>query len=92
MSRHQILLGRRHCIGGELLRQSGPMRRRDVRVSPPRSSFAGFRFPPEVIIVNSRPDWFDAYVTNYAASTVSVINEATNTVTATIPVGRYRSG
>lgn len=42
--------------------------------------------------MNSRPDWFDAYVTNYAASTVSVINEATNTVTATIPVGRYRSG
>ncbi|MBV9651048.1 MAG: hypothetical protein JO296_13015 [Pseudonocardiales bacterium] len=42
--------------------------------------------------MNSRPDWFDAHVTNYAASTVSVINEATNTVTATIPVGRYPFG
>jgi hypothetical protein len=36
------------------------MRRRNVRVSPPRFSFAVFRFPPEVIIVNSRPDWSDA--------------------------------
>jgi len=33
------------------------------------------------------PNGLFAYVTNYGASTVSVINTATNTVTATISVG-----
>jgi hypothetical protein len=32
------------------------MRRRQVQVSPPRSGFAGFRFPPEVIMVVVR--WY----------------------------------
>lgn len=34
----------------------------------------------------------NAYITNYNASTVSVIETATNTVTATIPVGRGPDG
>ena len=33
-----------------------------------------------------------AYVTNNGADTVSVIDEATDTVTATIPVGRTPDG
>lgn len=32
------------------------MRRRQVQVPPPRSGFAGFRFPPEVILVAVR--WY----------------------------------
>src|SRR3712207_6316173 len=39
------------------------MRRRDVGVSPPRSSFAGFRFPPEVISVAVR--WYLRYGLSY---------------------------
>ena len=39
-----------------LLRPAGLMRHRDVRVSPPRSSFAVFRFPPAVIVVAVR--WY----------------------------------
>src|SRR3712207_3567412 len=39
------------------------MRRRDVGVSPPRSSFAGFRFPPEVIMVAVR--WYLRYGLSY---------------------------
>jgi len=39
------------------------MRRRDVRVSPHRSSFAGFRFPSEVIIVAVR--WYLRYGLSY---------------------------
>jgi transposase-like protein len=35
------------------------MRRRSVRVPPPRWSFAGFRFPPEVITVAVR--WYLRY-------------------------------
>ncbi len=33
-----------------------------------------------------------AYITNSQSSTVSVIDTATNTVTATVPVGTYPSG
>src|SRR3712207_3618904 len=39
------------------------MRRRDVGVSPPRSSFAGFRFPPEVIMVAVR--WYLRFGLSY---------------------------
>jgi transposase-like protein len=39
------------------------MRRRDVRVSRHQSSFAGFRFPPEVIIVAVR--WYLRYALSY---------------------------
>ena len=39
------------------------MRRRDVRVSPPRSSFAGFRYPPDVIMVAVR--WYLRYGLSY---------------------------
>jgi transposase, IS6 family len=39
------------------------MRRHDVRVSPHRSSFAGFRFPSEVIIVAVR--WYLRYGLSY---------------------------
>jgi transposase-like protein len=39
------------------------MRRRSVRVPPPRSSFAGFRFPPEVITVAVR--WSLRYALSY---------------------------
>ena len=39
------------------------MRRRDVRVSPPRSSFAGFRYPPGVIMVAVR--WYLRYGLSY---------------------------
>jgi hypothetical protein len=36
------------------LGQGGPMRRRSARVPAPRSAFAGFRFPPDVIMVAVR--------------------------------------
>ena len=39
------------------------MRRRDVRVSPPPSSFAGFRFPPKVIMLAVR--WYLRYGLSY---------------------------
>ena len=38
------------------------------------------------------PSTHTAYVANTGSNTVSVINEATNTVTATIPVGACRLG
>jgi hypothetical protein len=41
------------------IRQAGLMRRRPRRVSASRSSFAGFRFPPEVIMVAVR--WYLRY-------------------------------
>jgi hypothetical protein len=41
------------------LGQGRPMRRRQVQVPPPRSGFAGFRFPPEVILVAVR--WYLRY-------------------------------
>jgi transposase, IS6 family len=43
--------------------QAGLVRRLDVRVSPHRSSFAGFRFPPAVIIVAVR--WYLRYGLSY---------------------------
>jgi transposase-like protein len=39
------------------------MRRRQVQVSSPRSGFAGFRFPPEVIMVAVR--WYLRYGLSY---------------------------
>lgn len=39
------------------------MRRRLARVPAPRSGFAGFRFPPEVIILAAR--WYLRYVLSY---------------------------
>jgi transposase, IS6 family len=39
------------------------MRRRLVQVPPPRSGFAGFRFPPEVILVAVR--WYLRYGLSY---------------------------
>ena len=39
------------ALADDRCRQAGLMRRHDVRVSPHRSSFTGFRFPSEVIIV-----------------------------------------
>ena len=39
------------------------MRRRPTRVSTPRSGFAGFRFPPEVIILAVR--WYLRYGLSY---------------------------
>jgi hypothetical protein len=39
------------------------MRRRDVRVSPSPSSFAGFRFPPDVITLAVR--WYLRYGLSY---------------------------
>jgi len=38
------------------------------------------------------PDGSKVYVTNYTVNTVLVINTATNTVTATIPVGNNPYG
>ena len=43
-------------------------------------------------LVAFSPDGTKAYVTNYAANTVSVINTTTNTVTATITVGVQPGG
>jgi hypothetical protein len=45
------------------LRQAELMRRRHCRVPAPRSAFAGFRFPPEVIIVAVR--WYLRYALCY---------------------------
>ena len=39
------------------------MRRRPCRVRPPRSAFAGFRFPPDVIMVAIR--WYLRYGLSY---------------------------
>ena len=44
-------------------RQAGLMRRRSVRESTPRSGFAGFRFPPAVIILAVR--WYLRYGLSY---------------------------
>jgi hypothetical protein len=56
--------GGRRCVGGSpLLGQAGRMRRREVRTSLPSSSFAGFRFPPEVITVAVR--WYLRYALSY---------------------------
>lgn len=39
------------------------MRRRHVRVSPPRSGLRGFRFPPDVIMIAVR--WYLHYGLSY---------------------------
>jgi transposase, IS6 family len=44
-------------------RQAEPMRRRHRRVPPPRPSFAGFRFPREVIVLAVR--WYLRYGLSY---------------------------
>jgi transposase-like protein len=44
-------------------RQAEPMRRRHRRVPPPRSGFAGFRFPREVIVLAVR--WYLRYGLSY---------------------------
>jgi len=46
-----------------LLGQAVLMRRRARRVPPPRSGFAGFRFPPDVIMVADR--WYLRYGLSY---------------------------
>ncbi len=45
------------------LGQGELMRRRACRVRPSRSAFAGFRFPPDVIIVAVR--WYLRYCLSY---------------------------
>ena len=51
------------ALADDRSRQAGLMRRHDVQVSPHRSSFAGFRFPSEVIIVAVR--WYLRYGLSY---------------------------
>jgi hypothetical protein len=51
------------ALADDLLRQAGLMRRRDVPTPPPCSSFAGFRFPPEVLMVAVR--WYLRYALSY---------------------------
>ena len=55
----RTLLHRRITAGG----QAGVMHRRAARVLTPRSDFAGFRFPPEVIMVAVR--WYLRYGLSY---------------------------
>jgi hypothetical protein len=43
--------------------QAVPMRRRSVRVPVPGSAFAGFRFPPDVIMIAVR--WYLRYSLSY---------------------------
>jgi hypothetical protein len=45
------------------LGQGGPMRRCSARVPAPRSGFAGFRFPPDVITAAVR--WYLRYGLSY---------------------------
>jgi hypothetical protein len=45
-------------------RQAGLMRRRRARVSASRSGFAGFRFPPDVIMIAVR--WYLRYALSYS--------------------------
>jgi IS6 family transposase len=44
-------------------RQAGLMRRRRARASASRSGFAGFRFPPDVIMIAVR--WYLRYALSY---------------------------
>jgi hypothetical protein len=48
--------GGRCCVGGHEVGQAGLMRRHSARVPVPRLGFAGFRFPPDVIMVAVR--WY----------------------------------
>src|SRR6185312_12517025 len=43
--------------------QAGLMRRRHSRLPVPRCSFAGFRFPPDVIMIAVR--WYPRYALSY---------------------------
>jgi transposase-like protein len=47
----------------DTVEQAALMRRRSARVSVPRSSFAGFRFPPDMILVAVR--WYLRYGLSY---------------------------
>jgi transposase-like protein len=61
-----VAVGAQHgtvALADDLLRHAGLVRRHDVRVSPHRSSFAGFRFSSEVIIVAVR--WYLRYGLSY---------------------------
>jgi hypothetical protein len=58
-----VYLARVCCIGGGKARQAEVMRRRGVRVSAPRLSFAGFRSPRDVIMVAVR--WYLRYGLSY---------------------------
>ena len=49
-------------------------------------------YPSEVAVSPTGPYAGDIYVTNYGSDTVSVINPATNTVVATIPLGFAPTG
>lgn len=51
------------ALTDDRLGQGGLMRRRPARVPAPRSSFAGFRFPPDVITVAVR--WYLRYGLSY---------------------------
>jgi transposase, IS6 family len=51
------------ALVGDSFRQAELMRRRHRRVPPPRSSFAGFRFPREVIVLAVR--WYLRYGLSY---------------------------
>jgi transposase, IS6 family len=50
-------------LADDSLRQAELMRRRHRRVAPPRSGFAGFRFPREVIVLAVR--WYLRYGLSY---------------------------
>jgi transposase-like protein len=47
----------------DAVRQAALMRRRSAHVSVPKSSFTGFRFPPDVILVAVR--WYLRYSLSY---------------------------
>jgi IS6 family transposase len=51
------------ALADQQLEQAGLMRRRPARLPAPRSGFAGFRFPPEVIMVAVR--WYLRYGLSY---------------------------
>ena len=57
------LLPRLCCIGQGVVVQAGSMPHRPAAVAAPRSSFAGFRFPPKVIMLAVR--WYLRYGLSY---------------------------
>jgi len=61
------MLGRwRCCVGGEQDQTGWSMRRRCRRVAALRSSFAGFRFPGDAIVIAVR--WYLRYSFSYPTS------------------------
>jgi hypothetical protein len=76
-TRHRDLAPTQHgsvALTDDGLGQGGPMRRRSARVPAPRSAFAGFRFPPDVIMVAVR--WY----LRYGLSTATWKSSSPNTV------------